>query len=66
MVYKKAVSVSANTLEVLKVMDNESFREEEAAFFDVKRAKIGERRQIHLLQLHDVSSSACNPQTLNR
>ena len=66
MVYKKAVSVSANGLEVLKVMDNESFREEEAAFFDVKRAKTGERRQIHLLQLHDVSSSACNPQTLNR
>ena len=37
-----AESVNVNGLEVLKVMDNESFGEEEAAFLDVKRAEIGE------------------------
>lgn len=47
-------------------MNNESLGEEETALFNMKRAKTGERRQIHLLQLHSVSSSACNPQTLNR
>ena len=47
-------------------MDDESLGEEETAFLDVKQAKTGERRQFHFLQLHSVSSSACNPQTLNR
>ena len=37
-----AESINANGLEVLKVMDDESFREEEAALFDMKRAKTGE------------------------
>ena len=32
----KAVSVNANGIEELKVMDNESLGEEEAALFDVK------------------------------
>lgn len=32
----KAVSVNANGIEELKVMDNESFCEEEATLFDVK------------------------------
>ena len=62
----KAETIDANGLEASKIMDNESFSEEETAFLDVKRAKIGERRQIHLLQLHSVSSSACNSQALNR
>ena len=57
-----AVLFNVNGLEALKVMDNEPLREEETALFDVKQAEIGERRQVHLLQLHSVSSSACNPQ----
>ena len=44
-----AESVNVNGLKELKVMDNESFGKEEAAFLDVKRAKIGKRRQIHFL-----------------
>ena len=66
MISNTAESVNANGLEELKVMDNESLGEDEAALFDVKRMETSERRQVHLLQLHSVSSSACNPQTLNR
>lgn len=47
-------------------MDNESFGEEETTLFDVKRAEIGERRQIHFLQLHTVSSPARDRQGLNQ
>ena len=47
-------------------MDNESLGEEEAAFFDVQRTQIDERRQIHLLQLLSVSSATRNRQRLDR
>ena len=62
MINNTTITLNANGLEELKVMDNESFGEEETALFDVKRTQIRERRQVHLLQLHSVSSSACNPQ----
>ena len=42
MINSTAVSFNANGLEMLKVIRDESFGEEEAAFLDVKRAEIGE------------------------
>ena len=62
MISNTTITFNANGLEELKVMNDEPLREEETALFDMKRAKIGKRRQVHLLQLHSVSSSACNPQ----
>ena len=62
MISNTTKTFNENGLEELKVIRDESLGEEETALFDVKRTQIRERRQVHLLQLHSVSSSACNPQ----
>ena len=65
-VSKAAESVNANGLEELEVVDNEPLCEEETTLFDVEGVEAGERRQIHFLQLHTVSSPARDRQGLNQ